>query len=86
MRRRFLSGISYSRKERALRRRAFTATLTTLYLSPEAELRPFEIPCFLSYNPESFALPVQSVGVTDLAADRFCFGVLHRQCAASERV
>ncbi len=49
----------------------FTATLTTLHRSPEAELRPFEIPCFFSYNPESLALHVQSIGVSALAVDCF---------------
>lgn len=39
--------------------------------SPEAELRPFEIPCFFSYNPESLALHVQSIGVSALAVDCF---------------
>ncbi|MDI8954361.1 hypothetical protein MJO10_31265, partial [Salmonella enterica subsp. enterica serovar Anatum] len=35
-----------------LRATSFTATLVTLYLHPEAELRPFEIPCFLSNYAE----------------------------------
>ncbi|MEA7515212.1 hypothetical protein ONK27_26095, partial [Salmonella enterica subsp. enterica serovar Virginia] len=38
-----------------LRATSFTATLVTLYLHPEAELRPFEIPCFLSNYAESLA-------------------------------
>ncbi|SUH36225.1 DNA gyrase subunit A [Salmonella enterica subsp. enterica] len=65
-----------------LRATSFTATLVTLYLHPEAELRPFEIPCFLSNYAESLALLIQSVSVTHLALNRLCFGVLHRQCPA----
>ncbi|SUH30772.1 Uncharacterised protein [Salmonella enterica subsp. enterica] len=42
-----------------LRATSFTATLVTLYLHPEAELRPFEIPCFLSNYAESLALLIQ---------------------------
>ena len=48
------------------------------YFQNEAELRPFEIPCFFSYNPESLALHVQSIGVSALAVDCFFIRFLHR--------
>ncbi len=61
-----------------LRPGAFTATLTTFFLTPTAEPRPFEIPRLLSYYAESFSLSVSGAGAPALAAGGPVLGVLHR--------